>query len=61
MSDVKIDPKLLKSLGELHTGFPEEPIPYNPAHPNPFGIQKANEPHKKFEFGIDMNLPKKGE
>lgn len=59
MSDVKIDPELLKSLGSVQKGFPEDPIPYNPLHPNPFGIQRANEPHKKFDFGLELDTPQK--
>ena len=59
MGDVKIDPELLKSLGTVQKGFPEDPIPYNPSHPNPFGLQRANDPPKKFTFDRTLDLPKK--
>lgn len=59
MGDVKIDPEILKSLGAVQKGFPEEPIPYNPLHPKPFSIQRANEAPRHFDYGMELDLPKK--
>jgi len=59
MGDVKIDPEILKSLGAVQKGFPEEPIPYNPRNPKPFNIQRANEAPRHFDYGMELGLPKK--
>lgn len=59
MGDVKIDPEILKSLGAVQKGFPEEPIPYNPRNPKPFNIQRTNEAPRHFDYGMELDLPKK--
>lgn len=53
--ETQIDPKLLEGLGRRHETVPPE----RPSHLSPSqGILKKAEPPKRFEFDVDLKVPK---
>ncbi|HHZ7224926.1 TPA: hypothetical protein ACWLXL_004354 [Pseudomonas aeruginosa] len=54
-NDVKIDRKLLESLGKVYDHIPEERRPYDPSRPEgDAGILKTYEKPKQFNFEIKI-------
>ena len=58
-NETVINPELLKGLGRMHQSVPPERNPYNPQGEGTTGIIKSNGPPKHFDFGINLEPPKK--